>query len=71
MIRLVMAISATDNLKTPDGVSSERRIIALVGEARLFELPDGKFELVGGSPIDRAEIEKWAHAVLGHAIDAA
>jgi len=42
----------------------EKEIVALVGEARLFKLPGGKFELVGGSQAERAEIEKWAYGVL-------
>ena len=53
----------------PNVAGTDRQIIALVGEARLFQHPDGKFELVGGSDSERAEIEKWAEAVMSQSPD--
>ena len=35
------------------------QLIATFGQARLIKLPDRTYELVGGSPADRAAAGKW------------
>jgi hypothetical protein len=37
----------------------QEQIIATFGQARLIKLPDRTYELVGGSPTDRAAAGKW------------
>jgi hypothetical protein len=37
----------------------QEQVIATFGQARLIKLPDRTYELVGGSPKDRAAVGKW------------
>lgn len=37
----------------------QEQVIATFGQARLIKLPDRTYELVGGSPSDRAAAGKW------------
>jgi hypothetical protein len=39
--------------------TEQEQVIATFGQARLIKLPDRTYELVGGSPTDRAAAAQW------------
>ena len=40
-------------------LSRKEETVAAFGEARLIRLPEGRWELRGGTPSDRAEAKEW------------
>jgi hypothetical protein len=47
---------------------NEGETIATFGEARLIKQPNGKIELIGGSPESRTEAKEWISLFLHEAV---
>lgn len=49
-------------------VRNEVRVIALFGDARLVQKHNGRVELMGGSPGDRAAAREWCSLFMHEAV---